>query len=182
MAMAKPEVQAVDARKKILLVEDELIIRDSLAALLGLHGYEVTSAETLGEARDLHPVAFDVLVIDIRLPDGSGLELIKEFGAVTPSIVMTAYSSENLAIEAFRDGAVDFLKKPFDQYYLLEKVALMVAKKGAIISEMLSLDNYFIAFYKQYHLVLTEERMAEVMGISRKTLFNKRQKLGLVDV
>jgi DNA-binding NtrC family response regulator len=158
-----------------------LIIRDSLLAILGLHGYEVTGVETYAEAKAVHPVSYDLIVTDIRLPDGSGLDLVKEFSSVTPSIVMTAYSSEEVAIEAFREGAIDFLKKPFDQAYLLEKVGVLMAQKDALINQMLSLDEYFIAFYKQYHLVLTEERMAKVMGISRKTLFNKRQKLGLAD-
>jgi DNA-binding NtrC family response regulator len=165
--------------QSILLVEDEPIIRDSLAGLLGLEGYHVVAVDSVYEARMAQPLWFDLLLTDIRLLDGSGLELVRETSLLTPCIVMTAFSSDDSVIEALRCGAVDYLKKPFEHAYLLERVALLMAQKRVLLDKTLSLDEYFMRVYKEYHGHVTEEKMAQILGITRKTLFNKRKQLGL---
>jgi len=99
----------------ILVIEDEKILRDSLKdALKDAHA--VTTAETGEEALELIKKSeFDILIVDVRLPGKSGIEVIKEVKFAKPyirSIVITAFPSVELAVDAMKHGAVDYLVKP----------------------------------------------------------------------
>ncbi|MDW7709308.1 MAG: sigma-54 dependent transcriptional regulator [Deferrisomatales bacterium] len=102
---------------RILIVDDESLIRKSLGQLLARKGYDVTLAATAAEARRLFvPGEFPLVLLDLRLPDASGIDLLKEFKAGQPDllvIMMTAYGSVGTAVEAMRLGAYDYVNKPF---------------------------------------------------------------------
>ncbi len=102
----------------ILVVDDEPDLRTLYELTLLREGYEVTSAADLQQAREsLAQRRFDVLITDMRLPDGLGLELLRELGAAQRSersIVITAYGSAENAVEALKSGAFDYLTKPVD--------------------------------------------------------------------
>ncbi len=119
----------------ILIVEDSPTVAQ--ACCDALHGLDrpVETAETLAEARAaIRRNAPALLLLDVKLPDGEGLTLLDELaraGECPPVVVMTAHGSVQLAVEAMRRGAVDFLVKPFDETRLettvrnaLEKSAL----------------------------------------------------------
>lgn len=101
----------------VLVVEDEAMLRRRLAAHLEALGADVTSVETLTAARNqITAWAFDFVLLDIHLPDGLGLELMRE-GTIPSSagvVVMTAQGGVEGAVEAMRLGALDYLVKPFD--------------------------------------------------------------------
>jgi len=103
--------------KRVLVVDDDRDFADSLAHLLELEGYRMGVAYDAEAAR--HAVArsdVDVTLIDIRLGETSGLDLIKEFGEQYPditSIMITAYASVDTVISALQHGAYDYLCKPF---------------------------------------------------------------------
>lgn len=102
----------------ILLLEDEGALARAITRRLRRDGYSVAACETLsGAKRAAQSQRPDLLVLDLRLPDGHGLEFLEwlrgEIGAV-PAIVMTAFGDIDDAITAMRLGAVDFLKKPLD--------------------------------------------------------------------
>lgn len=96
---------------RLLLVEDEHSIRVALSRGLSRHGHQVEAVGSLAEAREkrihFHPEA---LVSDLKLPDGSGLDLAEELGL--PFILMTGYGTFDDAVRAMRLGAVDFFTKP----------------------------------------------------------------------
>ena len=102
---------------RILVVDDEASLRDSLGRALEREGHEVEACSSLAEARaSLARAAPDALISDIRLPDGSGLDLIAAARALAAGpriLAITAYGSVDLAVEAMRRGADDFLEKPF---------------------------------------------------------------------
>ncbi len=101
----------------ILIVEDELYLRKQIAAQLEHLGADVTGAGTLKAARQfLADLNFDFVLLDINLPDGRGIDLLKEkiFAQSTGVIVMTAENGAATAVEAMRFGALDYLVKPFD--------------------------------------------------------------------
>ena len=110
------DTQRTSAR--ILVVDDEPDLRTLYELTLLRAGHQVESAGTLAEARDsLSQRHFDLLITDMRLPDGLGLELIKELGQQGRSeraIVVTAYGSASSAVEALKQGAFDYLTKPLD--------------------------------------------------------------------
>jgi two-component system, NtrC family, response regulator AtoC len=111
------------ANEKILLVEDEKLIRWSLANRLAKEGYQVREADNGTEA--LHAVdeqEMDVVLLDYRLPGMDGLEVLRRLGQAHPElpiIMMTAYSTVESAIEAMKLGAFDYLNKPFEMDELL---------------------------------------------------------------
>jgi DNA-binding NtrC family response regulator len=102
---------------RILVVDDEAGLRDSLRRALTRQGHSVEEASGVDEAiRKLEASAFDLLLTDIRLKDKSGLEIVSFARRNRPDtriVVMTAFGSVNLAVDAMRVGADDFLEKPF---------------------------------------------------------------------
>ncbi|MGK3964611.1 sigma-54-dependent transcriptional regulator [Sorangium sp. So ce118] len=107
---------------RILLVEDEVIIRTELRRLLARHGHDVVEAGSIAEAeadRDLR--AFDLVLADVRLPGAPGTELVGRCGGA-PVVLMTSYATVKAAVDAVKRGAADYLSKPFDHDELLALV------------------------------------------------------------
>ena len=111
----------------VLIVEDEASLRELIRDLLEADGLTVRTSESVAAA--LAAVASerpDLLLLDVKLPDGDGLSLLDEVrnqGLVAPAIVMTAYGTLDRAVQALRAGAADFLVKPFDNDRLRSAVA-----------------------------------------------------------
>ncbi|MDH5492336.1 MAG: response regulator, partial [Myxococcales bacterium] len=104
---------------RVLVVDDEENIRLVLRTLLRKHGYEVETAESAEQALGLLD-AFgpDFVLADVRMPGMSGLDLCRALearAAPVTAIVMSAYGSVDLAIEAMKAGAYDYVAKPFKQ-------------------------------------------------------------------
>ena len=99
----------------ILIVDDEAIVREALRDALKIN-HNVSIVKTGEEAIDLiKKHDFDILIVDVRLPGKSGLEVVNEARTINPyirSIVITAYPSVELSVQAMKQGAVDFITKP----------------------------------------------------------------------
>ena len=111
----------------ILIVDDEPLIRWSLKERLTQEGYRILEAETAAQAVERARDGIDLVLLDFRLPDADGLEVLKRIKQASPDtlvIMLTAHSSIEMAVEAMRHGAYHFASKPFD----LEEVALLVEK------------------------------------------------------
>lgn len=117
----------MSARQKILIVDDEPDIRELLEITLGRLKLDTRSARNVREARDwLSREAFDLCLTDMRLPDGTGLDLVQHIQqrhAHLPVAMITAFGSMDIAIQALKAGAFDFLTKPVDLTRLRELVA-----------------------------------------------------------
>ena len=103
--------------REVLLLDDDLMLRRRLEAFFTRKQAEVSTAGTLEEARNLlAALPFDFALIDVNLPDGLGLDLLREgaFSSNTLVLVMTADGGVETAVEAMRLGAHDYLAKPFD--------------------------------------------------------------------
>ena len=102
---------------RILAVDDEASVADALALVLGERGHRVETARSAGEADALlKSRPFDLVFIDLRLPDGSGIDLLTRVKSDSPEtevILMTAHGSLDLTIEAIKRGAFYYLEKPF---------------------------------------------------------------------
>jgi two-component system response regulator PilR (NtrC family) len=122
---------------RLLVVDDEASMLDFLSLLFQGEGYEVTTARSVEEARRaLERSAPDLVLCDIMMPDGSGLDLLKEIkahDASPPVIMMTAYTSTKSAIEAMKLGAADYVSKPFDVDEL--KIVAQKALESAELAE-----------------------------------------------
>lgn len=113
-------------KETILVVEDEDLMMSILQRLLTAEGYEVISAQNCTEALSAFKRSkVSLTITDIKLPDGSGLDLLESIKADDPSsvvIIITAFSSVDSAIVALRNGAFDFITKPFVNEDLLQSV------------------------------------------------------------
>ncbi len=104
--------------RSALVVDDERDIRELLVLTLGRMGLRISTAANLAEARELlasNP--YDLCITDMRLPDGNGIELVSEISQNyprTPVAMITAFGSMDLAVEALKAGAFDFVSKPVD--------------------------------------------------------------------
>ncbi len=118
--------------RRILLVDDDLAFNGLLAAALREEGYYVTQVYNLKQAeKSLFDEFFDCVILDVRLPDGSGLDLLPDAAQSAPIIVVSAHGDINTAIDAVRKGAFNFLEKPFDLTH-----ALLEVKRSIEYSEL----------------------------------------------
>jgi DNA-binding NtrC family response regulator len=111
----------------ILVVDDEVGIRELLSEILGDEGHVVTVAENAAAARAKRQAeAFDLVLLDIWMPDTDGVTLLKEWAAIgaltMPVIMMSGHATIDTAVEATRIGAMDFLEKPIALQKLLRAV------------------------------------------------------------
>jgi len=113
--------------QKILVVEDESVIRVALRRLLERNGYAVSEAGSVQEAEKEHDLGqFDLVISDLRLPGAPGTDLIKKVGEV-PVLIMTSYASLRSAVDSMRMGAVDYIAKPFDHADMVKAVQRIIA-------------------------------------------------------
>jgi len=125
---------------KILIVEDEDIIRNALKKLLLKHGFEVVEAGSISEAKKNSFEHFDMIISDLRLPGGQGTDLITLAGN-TPVLIMTSYASMRSAVDAMKLGAVDYIAKPFDHKEMLDTVARILNDHSAVKSSRRPLSS-----------------------------------------
>ncbi len=125
-------------KKKILLVEDEVLFAKAVVKRLQKAGFECEHAESLHDARLLvKQFEPDMALLDMRLPDGNGLDLLSDFVAKgINTIVMTAFGDVTDAVNAIKLGAIDYLKKPID----LEELLLIIQKNEKTTDLQASLD------------------------------------------
>src|SRR5580704_10593817 len=109
----------------ILIVEDEVVLNRSLVQRLVREGYVSEGVRSAADARKALENDWDLLLLDMRLPDSHGLGLLREIREKRPDqliIMMTAYSSIEDAVEAIKLGASDYIKKPFEAEELLLRI------------------------------------------------------------
>ncbi|MGV6806768.1 MAG: sigma-54-dependent transcriptional regulator [bacterium] len=107
---------------RVLVVEDEEIIRQSLTKLLTRNHFEVDTARSVADAQQHDLSAFDLVISDLKLPGQPGTDLIKLAGDAVPVLIMTSYASLKSAVDTMRMGAVDYIPKPFDNEELLKTI------------------------------------------------------------
>jgi DNA-binding NtrC family response regulator len=131
----------VPAPARILLVEDKDSLRTMLRLALESQGYAVVEARDQVEAmRELRQSQSDLILSDLRLPEGDGLGVLraaKELDPEIPVIVMTAYGSIEDAVAAMKEGALDFLAKPVDPDHLLLLVARALQQRRIVTENLL---------------------------------------------
>ena len=120
-------------KAKLLIVDDELIVRDSLSKWFHEEGYEVTVAESAQDAlQKMAQQRFDLALVDIKMPGTDGVELQRRIHEIDPEllvIIMTGYASVETAVAALKNGAYDYVSKPFDPEEMAHTVRNALAHK-----------------------------------------------------
>jgi len=151
-------------KSRILLVDDEEPIRHSLGEILRLEGYEVVTAES-GEVavQDLMNESFDLVLLDLKMPGMSGLEVLDFINKSAPDtkvILLTAHGSLESAIEALHQGAHDYLLKPATSRSILSSIESALARRADQQRKRLLLDQ----------LGTSIQRLRDAEGVERKDL------------
>ena len=133
---------------RILVIEDDEVLRDGIAAGLGLDGFEVDAVATLADARAVQVADYAGIVLDIGLPDGSGLDLLAEWrrgGSDAPILLLTARNLVSDRVAGLDRGADDYLGKPFDLAELSARLRAIVRRSGGRASDELKLGPLTIS-------------------------------------
>lgn len=127
---------------RILVVDDEEIIRDSISFILNKEGFQVTEASNGKEAYDkILEDPFDIMITDLEMPEMKGIELLEKALQINPQlivVIITAYGSLETAIAALRKGAADYILKPVEFDELLMKLRRLMDQKKIV------LENQFL--------------------------------------
>jgi DNA-binding NtrC family response regulator len=156
------------SKANILVVDDEVEIREGLALLLTSEGYRVDvagTAETGLAALEAKP--YDLLLVDVSLPDRNGLEVLREVrqrDSDLPVILITAYGSIDMARAAFKNGALDYITKPWSNDELLAQVAQAVEGRR-LREENLHLKRAFKQRYNFPNIIGRSENMLALFDL-----------------
>jgi DNA-binding NtrC family response regulator len=157
-----------DSLARILVIDDEAAIRESLEVLLTLEGYAIRmAADGVEGLRILDQESFDLVLLDLALPGQSGLELlpqIKERHPELPIIMITAYGTVDNVVESIRAGAENFVQKPWDNEKLLADIRSAVARHKAE-EENLQLKRTLKQRYNFSNIVGKSEIMLKVFDL-----------------
>jgi DNA-binding NtrC family response regulator len=194
--------------KEILVVDDEVGIRELLSEILFDEGYRVHLAENAAQARAFRlSHSPDLVLLDIWMPDMDGLALLKEWAAqqqlTMPVVMMSGHGTIETALEATRVGAIDFLEKPIALQKLLKTVAKALQqgmplppsqkdeteRTDGMVMVALPLDiplrearEHFDSVYFNHQMQKESgniTRVAERVGIERTHLYRKLKQLGI---
>jgi len=130
------------AKSKILIVDDEVSMREFLEIMLSKEGYKVSSSGSGKEAlRMLNDTIYDLIVSDVQMPGMNGIELLRNVKEVCPDttvIMITAYASTESGVEAMKAGAYDYITKPFK----VDEIKLII--KNALDKKRLEVENLLL--------------------------------------
>jgi len=159
------------AMEKILIVDDEIALRQSLNILLTRNGYSVETATCASEALTiLENEHYDLVITDLRMSDMDGLELlrkIKQAHAEVEVIVLTAFGSIGSAVEAMRAGAFDYVTKPFKIEQLLVVVEKALERRR-LLSEVKYLREALRQDLDENNVIAQSAQMQAVLDLVRK--------------
>lgn len=150
----------------ILVVEDEPIIQESLLRLLQRQGHDTTGVASVAEAEENSINMYDLIISDLRLPGEPGTELISR-AAPTPVLIMTSYSTVQSAVEAMKQGAVDYISKPFNHDEMIMTVK-RILDKASVEQQNTLLQKEVARNYPIDGMVAHCEPMLEVLDRVRR--------------
>jgi DNA-binding NtrC family response regulator len=155
---------------RILVVDDEMIVRESLSNYLREDGYEAVAVESGEEAlKKVETERWNILFVDFKMPGMDGLEVLREVKKIAsdlPVIIITAYATIDSAVQAMKDGAYDYIVKPFDP----EAIALVVEKvveHQRLVQENILLRERLDQEYRFEEIIGKSKPMQEIFELVR---------------
>ena len=172
----------------ILVIEDEPDIRRNLEYNLGREGFKASSVGSLDEANDkLESKKFDLILLDLMLPDGSGLDLCKKIKSnseteTTPIIILTAKDDEVDKVVGFELGADDYVTKPFSVRELILRVKAILKRSDTKTKEVVEVERQFgdLKIDVDSHEVHVDSQLIELTALEFRLLKELVDKRGRV--
>src|SRR5215468_10522826 len=155
-------------RGKVLVIDDELDIREGLELLLTSEGYTVELAQNGTEGlHKLESRSYDMVLLDLMMPDRSGMDVLQEIrqrDRETPIFMITAYGSVEAAVKALKLGANDYFSKPWDNEKLIIEIDRMIARRR-LESENTHLRRALKQRYSFPNIIGKSERMVRLLDL-----------------
>src|SRR4051812_15708337 len=162
-------------RPRILVVDDEKVIRDMLADFLGMEGYVVRTAEdgtsALGELSKAH---YDLVISDLKMPKMGGIALLDEIGKTAPdalTVIMTGFGTVETAIDAMKRGAYDYVLKPFKLDEVVHVVQRGIEKKRMAAENMRLREA--LSLYKVSEAIASSLSLDQVLDTVAESCVNE---------
>lgn len=173
---------------KILIIEDEPDIRRNLEYNLGREGFNASSVGTLDNAyKKIKSKKFDLILLDLMLPDGSGLELCKKIKSnseteATPVVILTAKDDEVDKVVGFELGADDYVTKPFSVRELILRVKAILKRSDTKTKEVVEVERQFgdLKIDVDSHEVHVDSKLIELTALEFRLLKELVDKRGRV--
>jgi DNA-binding NtrC family response regulator len=160
---------AENKKNSILIVDDEAIVRESLAKWFLQDGFKVDAAQNGNEAlKKMEKGLWDVIILDIKMPGMSGMELLKrlrEIDSASQIIMATAFASVETAVQALKDGAFDYVTKPIDPDHLSHLVSNAIQQKSLEV-ENTRLREHISELSGAYEIVGESPQIKRVLDLS----------------
>ena len=172
----------------ILVIEDEPDIRRNLEYNLGREGFNASSVGSLDEAGEkLKSIKFDLILLDLMLPDGSGLDLCKKIKSnseteTTPIIILTAKDDEVDKVVGFELGADDYVRKPFSVRELILRIKAILKRSDTKTKEVVEVERKFgdLKIDVDSHEVHVDSQLIELTALEFRLLKELVDKRGRV--
>ena len=160
---------------KILLVEDNEMIIKAISFLLEEHGYIVHVARCIKEAKELINDVFDLVILDVCLPDGNGLDFFENYVNI-PALVLSAKDEEDDVVKAIDLGVQDYIIKPFRSKELLSRINNIIKRNKK--NNIKKFEN--VTFDMNAYKVYVNNVEVELTGLELKILFLLLENCGMI--
>lgn len=160
---------------KILLVEDSEMIVKAISFLLEEHGFDVSVASTIKEAKEMINKNYDLIILDVMLPDGNGLDFFKNYVNV-PTLVLSAKDEEEDVVTSLDLGVEDYIIKPFRSKELLSRINNIIKRNKKNNIKMYKNITFDLDAYRVY----VDKNEIDLTGLELKILFYLLENSGIL--
>lgn len=160
---------------KILLVEDNEMIVKAIKFLLQEHNYDVSVASTIKEAKEMVSKNYDLIILDVMLPDGNGLDFFKNYVDV-PTLVLSAKDEEEDVVTSLDLGVEDYIIKPFRSKELLSRINNIIKRNKKNNIKMYKNITFDLDAYRVY----VDKNEIDLTGLELKILFYLLENSGIL--
>ena len=160
---------------KILLVEDSEMIVKAIKFLLQEHNYDVSVASTIKEAKEMVSKNYDLIILDVMLPDGNGLDFFKNYVDV-PTLVLSAKDEEEDVVTSLDLGVEDYIIKPFRSKELLSRINNIIKRNKKNNIKMYKNITFDLDAYRVY----VDKNEIDLTGLELKILFYLLENSGIL--
>lgn len=160
---------------KILLVEDSEMIVKAIKFLLQEHNYDVSVASTIKEAKEMVSKNYDLVILDVMLPDGNGLDFFKNYVDV-PTLVLSAKDEEEDVVTSLDLGVEDYIIKPFRSKELLSRINNIIKRNKKNNIKIYKNITFDLDAYRVY----VDKNEIDLTGLELKILFYLLENSGIL--